>query len=122
MKMWNKSKRLSIRNSDNLDDDVFDNSLNTDTTDLEFLEDGIMPQRYANQAEIIGMKFNRWTVLSRIDPKTLTSSNKYSLFEVQCDCGVLNRLTCYVLTRGKSTMCKRCYVKDRKVNRLRFWR
>lgn len=120
---WNKSKKVQHLNdkAQDLDVDIFDDSLDIDSSDLEFLDE--QPKRkYGSGIEIVGQKFNRWTVLSRVDPKTIVGNNKYNMFEVICDCGVTNRLTSYVLTRGGSTMCKRCHIKNRRSNHLKFCR
>jgi len=112
--MWWKKSPIALS-----DEIGFDDSLDIDTNDLDFL---VTRRKYGSGLDIIGHKFNKWTVISRVDPSTITGHNRYNMFEVQCECGTSKRIASYALSSGSSTMCKRCSFKARKTNRVNFCR
>lgn len=58
---------------------------------------------------IIGLKFNRWTVLEKTEER---NSQNRILFLVRCECGVEKKVPKFDLTSDRSKSCG-CYVTDR---------
>lgn len=64
--------------------------------------------------DLVGQKFNRWTVIARTDRR---ASNGGFYWKVQCECGNLGEVYTQGLTSGKSKSCG-CYGRDNSKKRM----
>lgn len=55
--------------------------------------------------DLIGKKFNNWTVLEISDKK---KSGRNKIWKCCCNCGTISYLPTYHLTKGYSKQCKNC--------------
>lgn len=62
--------------------------------------------------EMIGLKFGAWKVLSVGESRSGPSGKKYSCLNCICECGAKQKIAKSGLTSGKTSKCKKCYIKS----------